>query len=49
MERNDGYLFRRGPEITQAGQRFHVENPNNDLQFGLDKELYIYLGKALFN
>jgi MerR family transcriptional regulator, thiopeptide resistance regulator len=37
------------PEITQAGQRFHVENPNNDLQFGLDKELYIYLGKALSN
>jgi DNA-binding transcriptional MerR regulator len=34
-------------EITRAGERFHGENPDNALQFGLDKELYIYLGKAL--
>jgi DNA-binding transcriptional MerR regulator len=36
-------------EITRAGERFHKENPNNELQFGLDKELYMFIGKALAN
>jgi MerR family transcriptional regulator, thiopeptide resistance regulator len=35
------------PEIIRAGERFHAENPDNAIQFGLDGQLYQYLGKAL--
>ncbi|MCX7749661.1 MAG: TipAS antibiotic-recognition domain-containing protein [Clostridia bacterium] len=35
------------PEITKAAERFHAENPNNPLQYGVDGELYQYIKKAM--
>lgn len=35
------------PEITKAGERFHAENPNNPLSFGLTAEMYQYLKTAM--
>lgn len=35
------------PEITKAGERFHTENPNNPLSFGLTPEMYQYLQTAV--
>jgi MerR family transcriptional regulator, thiopeptide resistance regulator len=35
------------PEITKAGERFHTENPNNPLSFGLTPEMYQYLQTAI--
>ncbi|MDB5054232.1 MAG: MerR family transcriptional regulator [Bacilli bacterium] len=37
------------PEIIRAGERFHVENPDNALQFGLDAQLYKYISQAISN
>ena len=34
-------------EITMAGERFHSENPNNPLNFGLTPEMYQYLQSAI--
>jgi MerR family transcriptional regulator, thiopeptide resistance regulator len=35
------------PEITKAGERFHTENPNSPLSFGLTPEMYQYLQTAI--
>ncbi|MCP1156581.1 MerR family transcriptional regulator [Bacillus infantis] len=34
-------------EIWKQAERFHQENPGNDLQYGLDGEIYQYIQKAL--
>lgn len=40
------YPFVRGDEkLMQQVETFHVENPNNDLQFGIDVDLYRYIKK----
>ncbi|NRD77838.1 MerR family transcriptional regulator [Bacillus sp. BRMEA1] len=42
------YNFTGGdPEIVKAAERFHAENPNNPLQYGVDGELYKYIKKAM--
>lgn len=33
--------------LQRQAEKFHAENPENDLQFGLDSELYAYIQKAL--
>ncbi|MCM2534695.1 MerR family transcriptional regulator [Neobacillus pocheonensis] len=35
------------PEIIKAAERFHAENPNNPLLYGVDGELYKYIQKAM--
>ena len=35
------------PEFIKAAEEFHAENPGNDLQFGVDAEIYRYIGEAL--
>ena len=35
------------PEFIKAAEEFHAENPENDLQFGVDAEIYRYIGEAL--
>ncbi|WP_232185678.1 MerR family transcriptional regulator [Cohnella silvisoli] len=41
-------LFSGGdPEFIRSAEKFHAENPNNPLQFGLDGELYRYINRAL--
>lgn len=35
------------PSITKAGERFHTDNPNNPLSFGLTREMYQYLQTAM--
>ncbi|WP_404450940.1 MerR family transcriptional regulator [Virgibacillus necropolis] len=35
------------PEFIKAAEKFHAENPGNDLQNGVDAEIYQYIGKAL--
>ena len=35
------------PKIVEAAERFHAENPNNPIQFGIDAPLYQYIKKAL--
>lgn len=35
------------PEITKRAERFHAENPNNPMQFGMTGELYNYLKAAV--
>jgi len=35
------------PKIVEAAERFHAENPNNPIQFGMDGPLYQYIKKAL--
>lgn len=35
------------PEITKAGERFHSENPNSPISFGLTAEMYQYLQTAM--
>jgi len=35
------------PEIVKAAERFHAENPNNPLQYGVDGELYKYIKEAM--
>lgn len=35
------------PEIQKAAEKYHAENPGNDLQHGVDAEIYQYIGKAL--
>lgn len=37
------------PEIVKAAERFHAENPDNPLQYGMDGELYNYIKQALAN
>lgn len=34
-------------EIVKSAERFHSENPNNPLQYGIDGELYMYINKAM--
>jgi hypothetical protein len=34
-------------EVTKAGERFHAENPNSPLSFGMTREMYQYLQGAL--
>lgn len=34
-------------EIAKSGARFHAENPNNPLNFGLTPEMYQYLQSAI--
>lgn len=33
--------------FINAAEKFHADNPGNELQHGLDEELYQYIGKAL--
>ncbi|WP_245596730.1 MerR family transcriptional regulator [Shimazuella kribbensis] len=33
--------------IVKAAERFHAENPGNSLQYGMDRELYQYIKKAM--
>lgn len=35
------------PEFIKAAEKFHAENPENDLRFGVDAEVYQYIGEAL--
>lgn len=35
------------PAITQAGERFHSQNPNDPLSYGLTPEMYQYLQNAI--
>lgn len=35
------------PDLQKAAETFHAENPGNDLQHGIDAEMYQYIGKAL--
>jgi DNA-binding transcriptional MerR regulator len=34
-------------DIVKSAERFHSENPNNPLQYGMDGELYMYINKAM--
>lgn len=34
-------------EIVKAAERFHAENQNNPIQYGVDGELYKYIKKAM--
>lgn len=34
-------------EIVKAAERFHSENQNNPLQYGVDKDLYLYIKEAM--
>jgi DNA-binding transcriptional MerR regulator len=34
-------------EIVKAAERFHAQNPGNPLQFGIDRDLYKYIQKAM--
>ncbi|CRK82850.1 MerR family transcriptional regulator [Neobacillus massiliamazoniensis] len=34
-------------DITKQAEKFHNENPGNELQFGMDTEVYKYIKKAL--
>lgn len=36
-------------EIARAAERFHTDNPNNPLQYGVDEELYKYISKAMIH
>lgn len=35
------------PDLKKAAEKFHGENPGNDLQYGVDTEIYQYINKAL--
>lgn len=35
------------PEIQKAAEKYHAENPGNDLQHRVDAAIYQYIGKAL--
>ncbi|OXS74194.1 MULTISPECIES: MerR family transcriptional regulator [Domibacillus] len=35
------------PELQKAAEKFHAENPGNDLQNGMDAEIYHYIMSAL--
>ncbi|ASN06294.1 MerR family transcriptional regulator [Virgibacillus necropolis] len=35
------------PNLQKAAEKFHMENPGNDLQYGMDAEIYQYIGRAL--
>ncbi|WP_174613689.1 MerR family transcriptional regulator [Virgibacillus ihumii] len=35
------------PEFIKAAEKFHEENPGNELQHGVDAKIYQYIGKAL--
>ncbi|KLU61960.1 HTH-type transcriptional activator TipA [Peptococcaceae bacterium CEB3] len=35
------------PEITQSAERLYRENPDQATQFGIDKELWLYVKKAM--
>ncbi|AZU62394.1 transcriptional regulator, MerR [Neobacillus mesonae] len=34
-------------EIVKSAERFHLENPNNPLQYGIDGDLYKYIKEAM--
>jgi DNA-binding transcriptional MerR regulator len=34
-------------EIVKAAERFHSDNQNNPLQYGVDKDLYLYITEAM--
>lgn len=34
-------------EFIKAAEKFHAENPSNELQYGVDAEIYKFIGKAL--
>lgn len=34
-------------EIVKSAERFHLENPNNPLQYGIDGNLYKYIKEAM--
>lgn len=34
-------------DFMKSAEEFHKENPNNEVQYGVDKEIYIYINKAL--
>lgn len=34
-------------DFMKSAEEFHKENPNNELHYGVDKEIYIYINKAL--
>jgi DNA-binding transcriptional MerR regulator len=36
-------------EIVKAAERYHAENPNNPIQFGVDEKLYKYISKAMIH
>lgn len=35
------------PEFIKAAEKFHADNPGNELQQDVDEEIYQYIGKAL--
>lgn len=35
------------PELQKAAEKFHAENPGNDLQNGMDEKMYYYIMSAL--
>lgn len=35
------------PDIRKQAEKFHVENPDNALQYGVDKHIYLYIEEAL--
>lgn len=35
------------PDIQEQAVKFHAENPDNILQFGMDADLYKYIKNAL--
>lgn len=37
------------PEMLKAAERFYAENPNKVPQYGIDRELYDYIKKAMLN
>src|SRR5690625_1025589 len=42
------YLFTgNDPDIQKQAEKFHAENPDNILQFGMDPDLYRYIMEAL--
>ncbi|MEK5067913.1 MerR family transcriptional regulator [Sporosarcina sp. FSL K6-1508] len=43
----DMFTPKNDPEFIKAAEKFHAENPGNDLQFGVDAEVYQYIGEAL--
>lgn len=34
-------------EFMKSAEEFHKDNPDNKLQYGVDKDIYIYINKAL--
>lgn len=49
QEKINKFIPKNDPSFMKATEKFHSENPENELQQGIDKELYLYINKVLQN